>query len=234
MGGKSGSDPSMAPAASAEDFDYLNRYPDVAESGLNPYYHYQKWGQAEGRTYGSAPMLPEFDFGAIFEALAGQQEAAYGRQEELAAQYASQQEKALKEAEQMQGLASLDQVFGTKLDAANKAIADVNTQINDEAAHASVKGIDFAVTEEEKQARINNMFADYWSESSEAQFADLYGKWGAGNTAYDWTLPVTRGTGTDTEGALPKEGKKVGGPVKGGATVLTEEDEESSKTLLGA
>ena len=160
MGGKSGSNPQFAPASSAEDFDYLDRYPDVAESGMNPYYHYQAYGMNEGRTYGMSPSMPEFDFGSIFEALGEQQEAAYAQQEALAAEYAAQQQKALEEAERMQGLASLDQVFGTKLDAANKAVADVNTQISDEAAHASVKGLDFAISEEEKQTRINNMFAD--------------------------------------------------------------------------
>lgn len=229
MGGKSGQDPAYAPASTPDDFAYLDMYPDVAESGMNPYYHYVKYGINEGRIWGQPVAMPEFDFEGIIEAISKQREEYTNTQNELNQQYALDAERAA-------GLLALDEAFSTKLDAANRAIEDVNTQIAEETAHAQTRGLDYSVDEAQKQERIDNMFADYWSESSDAQFNDLYSKWGAGNKQYDWTLNVKRGTAASSKGALPKEGDKVGGKVArgAGATVLTDDEEATDKTLLGA
>jgi len=230
-GGKKGNDGSKAPNVSSFDKDYANRYPDVAASGMNSYYHFLTYGQNEGRTYGEAPKSSsagfEAPFKGIMDSMAKQQAQMKAEADAANAAYAEQQRVA-------QGTAYLDQLFSTKLDAATRAASEVDKQITDELAHASVKGIDYAITPEEKQTRINNMFGDYWSESQEADFS-TYAK-DFGSTRHQWKLATVRGSGAGSSGALAPE-VKVGGKVqKGAGTVLTgdeEEEEQESTTLLG-
>ena len=60
MGGKSGDNAVKSPPTTVEGQDYWERYPDVQASGLNPYYHYEKYGKTEGRTWGAPQQQEEF------------------------------------------------------------------------------------------------------------------------------------------------------------------------------
>lgn len=170
-------------------------------------------------------------FGGMMEAMSRQREEAALKQAQLDEQYRLEQERAL-------GLAELDKLFSTKLDAANRASTEVETQIQDEMSHASVRGLDYAITPEEKQERINNLFGDYWAESQELAIQDYTSRYGSDK--HVWKLPIVRGEKAGSEGALTPDGQKVGGKVPkgaaggGGTTVLTE-DEEAKKdtTILG-
>lgn len=218
---QSGVDPMTIPGVNDSDLSkaYLTGW-DAAANTPQP--DYGGGGGFEGA----------FDmFGAMMEAMGRQREEAYAKQAELDAQYKAEQERAM-------GLAELDKLFSTKLDSANRATSDVEKQISEEMAHAATRGIDYAITPDEKVERINNLFADYWSEGQENAIADYGSKYGS--EKHVWTLPVTRGTGTGSEGALPAEGEKVGGKVakqgNPGTTVLTEDEEEVKKkdtTILG-
>lgn len=167
-------------------------------------------------------------FGGMMEAMARQRDEAAAKQSQLDEQYRAEQERAM-------GLAELDKLFSTKLDAANRATTEVEKQVGEEMAHAATRGIDYAITPEQKTERINNLFADYWSEGQEASIADYGSKYGTDK--HVWKLPVVRGTGKGSEGALAQEGAKAGGKVtKGGpgtATVLTEEEKPKDTTVLG-
>ena len=225
MGGKGGST-QMTPVLDAAGQDYYNRYPDVAQAGMDPYQHDQQYGQNEGRTYGLAkpPPMPHFSFESTFRSIERDRQEAEAKQAEMLAQQKAEQERA-------QGTAELNTFFTNRVSAANRATADVNAQITEEASHASTRGIDYTISDQEKQERINNLFADYWSEADDAKFNELHQKWGTENTK--WTLPVKRGTGSGSQGALPK-GEQVGGPVRGGGTILTEDEEDKKDgTILG-
>lgn len=230
MGSKGSSSAQNAPATSKEDFDYFNRYPDVQEAGMNPYYHYLKYGQAEGRTYGAGAPSGEgmFDaLGGMMEMLMRQKEDAAVEQKRLNEEYAEKQRRAT-------GTAQLDELFSTKLSAAQQAQAEVDKQITDEIAHASVRGLDYAVTPEQKTARINNLFGSYWSEGQESELTQYASEFGTNK--HVWTLPIVRGEAAGGTGALPPE-VKVGGKVQrggSGSTVLTEDEEDkTASTILG-
>jgi hypothetical protein len=235
-GGKGGQSqsPQFAPAQSQADFDYLQQNPDVAASGMNPYWHYQMYGIHEGRQYGQPPPSEESfgmenPFEGLFKQMEDQRQSEYAEQQRLAEQAAEQQRIA-------EGRAHLDELFAGKLDAANRAKTEVEAQITNELAHAATHGLDYAVTDQERADRINNLFGDYWSEGQETDISNYTRDFG--DSKHVWTLPIVRGTkpGSAT-GAL--QDVKVGGPVSGpkGGTVLTDEEEdttaEKDKTLLG-
>jgi len=241
MGGKNQTQSAQfAAPATAEEYDYRDRYPDVAQSGMNPYWHYQNYGQKEGRTYGLASQEGEGggdpyafmeDFMASFQAQQNaQQEALAKSNAELEAKYAEETRRA-------KGEAQLDDLFSSRLDAASKAISDTETTMNDELAHAAARGIDYAITPEQKQERINNSFSAYWSEGQEAQYTDYMSQYGTDR--HKWTLPVERGKTASTANALPDKDTQVGGTVKRqnpDKTILTgleNEDNAKAKTVLG-
>lgn len=236
MGGKNQTtSPQFAAPATAEEYDYRDRYPDVAQSGMNPYWHYQNYGKNEGRTYGKQqeeggggdPFSFMGDFMMNFQA---QQEASAKAQADLQTKYETETKRA-------QGVAELDNLFSSRLDAASKAISDTETTMNDELAHAAARGIDYAVTPEQKQERINNAFSAYWSEGQEAQYTDYMSQYGTDR--HKWTLPVERGKAASTANALPDKDTQVGGAVKRqnpDNTILTgqaNEDNSVKKTILG-
>lgn len=235
MGGKNQTtSPQFAAPATAEEYDYRDRYPDVAESGMNPYWHYQNYGKSEGRTYG---MQEEGGGGDPFAFMGDFMMQFQMQQEALAQSNASLQSKYESEMKKAKGEAQLDDLFSSRLDAASKAISDTETTMNDELAHAAARGIDYAVTPEQKQERINNAFSAYWSEGQEAQYTDYMGQYGTDR--HKWTLPVERGKKASTENALPEKDTQVGGTVKRqnpDKTILTgqaDEDNTIKKTILG-
>lgn len=223
MGGKSGGSAVKSQPTTVEGQDYWDRYPDVAASGLNPYYHYEKYGKNEGRTYGSPPQQQEMGFG--FEMPSFEMPKI--------PDYSAMQANAQAEAEKRMAMANIDSLYRNKFAAANAAIDKVNSQIADEMAYAKVGGADYKMDENMRKERINNMFASLWSEGDESRLASLEGQYGSGGNR--WTLDIVRGAKASDKGALEeKEGEKAGGAVDpskvlskvlGGST----EDDEADK-----
>jgi len=238
MGGKNSGNgsPQFAPPSSQDDYTYLQQNPDVAASGMNPYWHYSTYGANEGRTWGSQPQGMEegggdYGMGAFMESWQAQQAASQAANAQLQAEYQEQQRRA-------EGTRQLDEMFGSRLNAANKAISETNASINDELAHAATRGIDYTITPEQKQERIDNAFAAYWAEGDEANYNTFLSEFGTDR--HKWTLNVKRGTAPSTANALPEEGSKVGGKVKRtNKTLMTGGEDEADttaaagKTLLG-
>ena len=235
--GKGGTSASQAPAASQYDFDYLNRYPDVAKNGMNPYYHYLRYGKAEGRTYGPAAPSGDMGFG---DAMSGIMESMMMVQQQQQEANARAQALYLKQQEEAQARTDMNSMFSTKLDAANQATATVENDIAQEMAHAKVNSLDYSITPEQKQERINNTFAGLWSEGQDTQLQSLVDKYDK-KGEFSWTLPVVRGdnpvTATETPAEGPSAGSKVAKGKKTGTVLTTLPDDitlgSSSKTVLG-
>jgi hypothetical protein len=113
----------------------------------------------------------------------------------------------------------------------------VNQQISDEMANARLLGIDYGLTDTQKQQRISDYFASVWGEGQQSQLEGLFDKWGkpkgfsgftitrgdAGNLksdpASEKTVGTSKGTtptkraviGDDEEEILGKTGSVLGG-----------------------
>lgn len=163
------------------------------------------------------------DFGAFIEAMGSNQidfGSIYAQQAEAAAE--------------AQGLAQVSAMYTAKFDAADKAITEVNQQIADETAHARLVGLDYNVDEASKQARINDIFANYWSEADESSLTGLIKQYG--NAGYKWDLPVVRGKSKANAAKEKTPGDKAGQAVAAktkGAKLTTEENPLGSSSVLG-
>lgn len=163
------------------------------------------------------------DFGAFIEAM-GKGNMDFGKI------YAQQAEAAAAS----QGRAQVSALYAAKFDAADKAINEVNQQVADEMAHAKLVGLDYNVDEASKQARINDIFANYWSEADESNLSSLIGQYG--DSGYSWDLPVKRGTSTADKAKEKTPGESAGAAVKAktkGAKLTTEENPLGSSSVLG-
>jgi len=201
MGGKKGGDSAvMSEPTTVEGAQYWENNPDVAQSGMNPYYHYQTYGQKEGRQWGS-PAPAEEGFG--FEMPSFEMPAM---PDYAAMQAQSQAEAARRMAEQQ-----IDALYSNKFAAANAAVDKVDSQLSEEMGYAKVGGADFSYTPEQRKERINNVFATLWSAQDDSKLASLEGEYGSGGNK--WDLDIVRGV-EKAEGALEnKEGKSAGGAV---------------------
>ena len=184
------------------------------------------------RTSAAAPQqeayypMAEFempDFGAFLEAM-GSNQIDFG------SIYAKQAE----ESANAQGLAQVSALYSAKFDAADKAITEVNQQVADEMAHARLVGLDYSVDEASKQARINDIFANYWSEADEGKLSGLIKQYG--NAGYDWDLPVKRGKSKADAAKEKTPGDSAGKAIAAktrGAKLTTEENPLGSSSVLG-
>jgi hypothetical protein len=127
----------------------------------------------------------------------------------------------------------IDSLYGSKFDAAEKAIADVNQQIADEMGHAKLVGLDYSVDDVSKQARIDDLFATYWGESDDMKLNSLTQKYG--NNGYEWDLPVKRGTAQAEKDKEKTPGDKAGEKVTAKGPKLKAEEDPLGllKTTLG-
>ena len=169
-----------------------------------------------------APVAMSFEM-PDFSAMYASQENDYNAK--LAAQQA--------EAEKKAGLSQVSDLYSSKFDAANQATNDVNTQIADELAHAKTVGMDYTVNDADKQARINNAFANYWTQGQEDQLHGLVSKYG--DAGYTWDLPIqigtaTPGSKTDKTPEVPA-GKKV--KAKGSAVAAVADPLGAANSILG-
>jgi len=219
MGGKGGGGGSIkGPAQTEEGQRYLEMYPDVAASGLQPDYHYLTYGQGEGRVWGSSDdgggggggfEMPTFEMPEApdYEAIRKEQQA---------------------EADKKAAESKIDSMYKAKFAAANSAIDKVNTQVAEEMGYAKVSGADYSFTEEQKKERVNNVFASLWSEQDDRTLSDMEKTWGSGTNK--WDLDIVRGV--EGEGVIPEESPVLppaGEAVKSKAVFGLEEDDDEDK-----
>jgi hypothetical protein len=184
-----------------DEQDYLNRYPDVASDSYfstHPYAHYTEYGSGEGRSWGSPQE--GFDWGAMFEGMSFEMPAM--------PDYAAMMAEQTAAAEKAAKIAEMDNYWAQKYDAANQAVADINTRLKTEASQAATYGLDYTLDETGKANQINNRFAELWSEENESSLQGLISQYG---TTKKWTSGIVRGT-PETKGESTGS-KEAGGKV---------------------
>jgi hypothetical protein len=135
--------------------------------------------------------------------------------------------------EQM-GVQERDQLFTQYMDAASAAADYVNAEIQDEMANAKLIGVDYDITDEQRQQRINNYFATIWGEGQQSQLQQLMDEYGSPKGFEGWT--VQRGDPSAYAGAQePGKEVSVGASKPLPPTLLTDEEETlgAGTTVLG-
>ena len=133
----------------------------------------------------------------------------------------------------LKGESQRDDAYGNYMDAANTAIDYVNDLVGAEQSNAGLLGVDYKLTDQDKQDRINNYFATLWSDTDQKGLQDLFDKWGKPEGFTDWL--AVRGDNPDT----PKKsgstliGASQGMPKKK-QTQVSDTDTLSKTVLLGA
>lgn len=211
---------------------YLEMYPEIADSGMSPEEHYQRYGQAEGRYWGT----PESDFGFIMPSFDFEMPESNYDPEQAKKDYSDALQQQAESQARSQGLRDRDTLYSGYLDAADTSTNYVNAQIADEQSNARLLGIDYAITDEQKSQRISDYFASVWGAGEQSQLEGLISQWGAPQGFSGFALK--RGDGSKYAGA--KEGKTETVSTSQGQKPILLEDEEDDvlggkgKTILGA
>ncbi len=132
------------------------------------------------------------------------------------------------------GIQQRDQLFSTYLDAANAAADFVNAEIEDEIANARLIGVDYNITDEQRQQRINDYFATLWGEGQQQQLEGYIKDYGTPEGFEGFT--ITRGNAENyANKTKPGEEKSVGSSKPLKPTILTDEEETlgAGTTVLG-
>lgn len=107
-------------------------------------------------------------------------------------------------------------LFSGYMTAAETAVDYINNQINEERANAALLGVDYQLTDELKQQRINKYFDTLWGAGDELELDNLIKEYG-NPTGFDgnWTIRRTKDTPADEVAPIPYEGLMLaGGPIK--------------------
>ena len=109
-----------------------------------------------------------------------------------------------------------DTLFSGYMTAAESAVDYINQQINEERSNAALLGIDYQLTDEMKQQRINKYFDSLWGAGDELELDNLIKDYG-NPTGFDgtWTIRRTTDEAADADAPVPYEGLMLaGGPIK--------------------
>jgi len=212
---------SRSGSATQAERDYLSSHPEVAESGMNPYFYYIVYGAQQGHTWGSEPAgngggMAGFEWPA-FE-MPSLQSMGYPS-------YADQLAASAKAA----GETRRNSLYSGYLNAASTSADYINSEIKREASNAALLGIDYSIDDEQKSKRVNDYFATLWGEGDQTELQTLMNKWGNPEGFNGFT--VTRGDGSTY--AAKESSKKTVGTSQKKAIPLTDDEEAPKGTLLG-
>lgn len=114
-----------------------------------------------------------------------------------------------------------------------EASADyINTEIQKERSNAALLGIDYNITDEQKQARVENYFGTVWGAGQQARLETLISEWGEPAGFGGFTLARGEGDSGDVETAeVAPVGKGRGMKVR--PTQLDNSDTLGAGPLLG-
>ena len=227
MGGKGSGGGGAPQYDKAEGAAYLERNPDVYKARMDPWQHYQTYGRSEGREWGIPQPESPSPFEMYSEQMASQskQLAEAEAQAQAAAEAQKQQEALLRE----RGESDRDQLYSGYMDAANSATDNVNSEIADESSNARLLGVEYDITDDQKQQRIGDYFATLWGEGQQSQLEGLMDKWGKPKGFEGFS--VARGDGSKYEGK--KKGEKKSVSQSKGVKPKIILDEEDDADMLG-
>lgn len=138
--------------------------------------------------------------------------------------------------EEKEGIFQRDSLYREYIDSVSLATDYVNSQIDNEISNANLMGIEYRMTDEIKQSRLENYFASIWGEGADMELKSLVGKWGEPTGFEGYVL--TRGEATII-GESPGEDSAQASartPLPGPGAILdqAEEDTLGQSSLLGA
>jgi len=203
----------------------LERNPDVYKARMDPWQHYQTYGRSEGREWGIPQPESPSPFEMYSEQMASQSKQLAQAQAQAAAEAQEQQEALLRE----RGESDRDQLYSGYMDAANSATDNVNSEIADESSNARLLGVEYDITDDQKQQRIGDYFATLWGEGQQSQLEGLMDKWGKPKGFEGFS--VARGDGSKYEGK--KKGEKKSVSQSKGVKPKIILDEEDDADMLG-
>ena len=122
----------------------------------------------------------------------------------------------IKEQQDASNISRRNTLFSGYMTAAESAVDYINQQIMEERSNAALLGIDYQLTDEMKQQRINKYFDTLWGAGEELELDNLIKKYG-NPTGFDgnWTIRRTKDTSADEAAPIPYEGLMLaGGPIK--------------------
>lgn len=125
-------------------------------------------------------------------------------------------DKIIKEQRDTANTSRRDTLFSGYMTAAESAVDYINNQINEERSNAALLGIDYQLTDEMKQQRINKYFDSLWGAGDELELDNLIKDYG-NPTGFDgtWTIRRTTDEAADADAPVPYEGLMLaGGPIK--------------------
>jgi hypothetical protein len=150
------------------------------------------WDARAGEGQQQQQMAPSFQMPSFennfpsYETQLADQQAAEARQQ---AEY-----EARIEAQRVaQGKADTDAAYGGYLDAAGSAADFVNSEIDQESQNARLIGVKYEMTDDNRNARINDYFSTVWGEGDQSNLESLMGQFGNPKGFEGFT--VERGTG---------------------------------------
>jgi len=225
MGGKGSGGGGAPQYDKAEGAAYLERNPDVYKARMDPWQHYQTYGRSEGREWGIPQPESPSPFEMYSEQMASQSKQLAEAQAQAAAEAQKQQEALLRE----RGESDRDQLYSGYMDAANSATDNVNSEIADESSNARLLGVEYDITDDQKQQRIGDYFATLWGEGQQSQLEGLMDKWGKPKGFEGFS--VARGDGSKYEGK--KKGEKKSVSQSKGVKPKIILDEEDDADMLG-
>jgi len=225
MGGKGSGGGGAPQYDKAEGAAYLERNPDVYKARMDPWQHYQTYGRSEGREWGIPQPESPSPFEMYSEQMASQSKQLAEAQAQAAAEAQKQQEALLRE----RGESDRDQLYSGYMDAANSATDNVNSEIADESSNARLLGVEYDITDDQKQQRIGDYFATLWGEGQQSQLEGLMDKWGEPEGFEGFS--VARGDGSKYEGK--KKGEKKSVSQSKGVKPKIILDEEDDADMLG-
>jgi len=98
--------------------------------------------------------------------------------EEKAAQYKRDQER-------VSAYDEVDYLTMGRLEAEETAMSSVEDELQAEEADMLTRGVDWKVTEEQKEARIQKRFEEFWGKDSESRLGELMRSWGSPEMSAD-------------------------------------------------
>ena len=115
-----------------------------------------------------------------------------------------------------------DNLYSDYMSAAGSATDFINTQITQERANAALLGIDYDLTDEQKNTRISDYFASIWGEGDQSRLEGLFDKWG--NPEGFEKFSIIRGDGSAVDGEENKS--EIINTTTGTRPTLAENEEE--------
>ena len=202
--------------------------------------YYQRGSQGWGANAGDN-LAPEYGAYAQQGYLEGQRSQAmqgfefpeFPEMPQMPAYSGPSYEDMMAEQRKAQGIQERDTLYADYLSAADTATSYIASQIETEQSNANLLGIDYSITDEQRNERINNYFASICGAGEDERLKALMGEYGNPEGYKD--LGILRGDASKVPGGIKGSEKTVGTSKGLKPTIATEDDQAilGAATVLG-